>query len=86
MDPQEEVLAACCNALDKAHSLLSDVVLLSADGPLPPQLIGLCRDWVEDEYNPGERRARPCKHVPMQNALDSGVSCIRCGVDMGEAN
>lgn len=24
-----------------------------------------------------------CAHVPMKNALDDGVSCIRCGADLG---
>lgn len=79
----DEEVAALCAALDKAHALLSDVVRLN--GTMPPAHVDLCREWVDGEYDPGTHRVRECEHVPMKAALDSSVSCIRCGVLLGSA-
>lgn len=79
----DEILAAACAALDKAHALLSDVVRLN--GQMPPAHVEFCRGWVDGEYDPGTHMARPCKHVPMRAALDGSMSCIRCGMTLGTA-
>ena len=54
MDPQEEILAAACRSLEKAHALLSAVV--QHDGRCPPALVEQCRAWIDGEYDPGERK------------------------------
>ena len=83
IDPQDEILAAACKALDKAHDLLSFVVRYN--GKTTPEFVAACREWVDGEYDPGGREPAKCKHVPMKSALDNSVGCIRCGVLMGEA-
>jgi hypothetical protein len=83
MDGEDEMLAAACAALDKAHALLSDVVRL--DGQMPPAHVNLCKEWVDGEYDPGTNRPRACEHVPMRSATDNSVNCIRCGLFLGEA-
>jgi len=79
----DEILAAACAALDKAHALLSDVVRLN--GVMPPAHVALCREWVDGEYDPGTHRPKACEHVPMQSATDNSVNCIRCGLFLGAA-
>jgi hypothetical protein len=82
IDPQDEILAAACRALDKAHSLLSFVVRY--DGQCTPEFVTACRAWVDGEYDPGERRPTPCQHIPRKAVLDGSIGCLLCGVDMGE--
>ena len=82
-DPQDEILAAACLALDKAHSLLSFVVRY--EGQCTPQFVEACKKWVEGEYDPGTHRPRVCDHVPMKAVTDNSVSCIRCGLFLGSA-
>lgn len=76
----DEMLAAACAALAKAHVLLSDVVSLNSQ--MPPRHVALCREWIDGEHDPGTHRARPCEHGPMTAPLDGSVACIRCGVDL----
>lgn len=83
IDTNDEILAAACAALDKAHALLSDVVRLN--GSMPPAHVALCREWVDGEYDPGTHRPRQCNHVPMKSSTDNSVSCIRCGLFLGAA-
>lgn len=59
MSPQDEILAAACNALDKAHGLLSSVMRYEAGGAieLPPLLAADIQAWIDGEYDPGELAA-----------------------------
>lgn len=77
-DATEEILGAACNALDKAHSLLSFVVRY--DGKCTPQFIAACKDWIDGEYDPGERSAKKCVHVWKKTVLDNSMFCQRCGI------
>lgn len=77
-DPQDEILAAACNALDKAHELLSSVVFY--DGHVPPQVVAKCKEWIDGEYDPGDRQAKPCAHNWAKAALDNSMHCTRCGI------
>ena len=79
-DVQEEILAAACNALDKAHDLLSFIVRYDGKA-ITPRFVERCRLWVDGEYDPGERKARPCKHNWVKAVLDSSMMCSRCGVE-----
>lgn len=78
-DAQDEILQAACNALDKAHRLLDCIVRY--DGKVTPELVARCREWVEDEYDPGERVPKPCKHNWTKAALDNSMWCSRCGTE-----
>lgn len=78
VDPNEEALAACCNALDKAHALLSFIVRY--EGQTTTEFVSLCRDWIEGEYDPGERSAASCEHEWLKAALDNTLLCKNCGV------
>ncbi len=77
-DAQEEILAAACLALDKAHDLLTRVVFY--DGAVPAPIVAMCREWIEGEYDPGEHRAKPCRHNWAKAALDNSIACTRCGI------
>jgi len=81
IDPQDEIIAACCNALDKVHGLLSTVVRYEM---VTPELIAACKDWVDGEYCPNARQANTCEHRPMTATLGNTVHCIYCGVQLGE--
>lgn len=81
IDPQDEIIAACCLALDKAHGLLSTVAKYEM---VTPELVAACRDWIDGEYNPGTQQAKKCEHRPMTAALDNTVHCIYCGIQLGE--
>lgn len=82
MDHDEEIRALCA-ALEKAHELLAFVVRY--EGKTTPEFVAACQAWVEDEYSPSTH-AKPCDHIPKRAALDSSVSCILCGLPMGDAN
>jgi hypothetical protein len=77
-DVQEEILAAACNALDKAHDLLSFIVRY--EGKCTPPFIERCKEWVDGEYDPGTRQAKRCKHNWAKTALTNDMYCTRCGV------
>lgn len=77
-DAQDEILAAACRALDKAHALLAFVVRY--DGQCTPQFVAKCKDWVDGEYDPGTHRATPCQHNWAKAELDNSMYCTRCGV------
>lgn len=77
-DPQDEILAAACLALDKAHSLLSFIVRY--EGQCTPEFVAACKAWVEGEYDPGTHKAKPCSHVWRKTALDNSIYCNRCRV------
>jgi hypothetical protein len=79
LDPQDEILQACCNALDKAHRLLDFIARY--DGKVTPEFIAACKDWVDGEYDPGERAPKPCKHNWVKARLDSSMWCSRCGTE-----
>ena len=82
-DPQDEIIAACCKALDKAHSLLS--VIAKYDGTVQtPQFVKACKDWVDGEYDPGTHTARPCAHNWCKAKLDNSMYCSRCGIPMDQ--
>lgn len=66
-DVQDEILAAACNALDKAHDLLS--FLVRYEGKVTPAYMDRVRDWVDGEYDPGSRKPRR-----------ADMCCTRCGV------
>lgn len=78
-DAQEEILAACCNALDKAHYILAAVAKYEI---LTPQMIAKAKEWVDGEYDPGTRQPRRCRHNWAKYALKSenGMYCTRCGI------
>lgn len=78
-DVQDEILAACRNALDKAYDLLSFVVRY--DGKCTPEFVAACREWVDGEYDPGERQPKACKHNWAKTVLDNSMYCTRCGVE-----
>ena len=78
-DPQDEILAAACLALDKAHSLLSFIVRY--DGKCTPQFVEECKKWVNGEYDPGTHKPKPCSHVWKKAKLDNSIACTRCGVE-----
>lgn len=80
-DAAEEILAAACKALDKAHELLSFIVRY--DGQCTPQFVARCREWVDWEYNPGTHRPRPCEHNWAKAVLDDSIWCTRCGIRHG---
>jgi hypothetical protein len=77
-DVQEEILAAACNALDKAHDLLS--LIVRYEGKCTPPFVERCKEWVDGEYDPGTRQAKRCKHNWAKTALASDMYCTRCGV------
>jgi hypothetical protein len=77
-DAQEEILAAACNVLDKAHEMLSFIV--RHNGKCTPEFVASCAAWVDGEYDPGERRPRTCEHVWKKAVLDGSVWCTRCNV------
>lgn len=77
-DVQEEILAAACSALDKAHDLLS--FLLRYDGKVTPQYMARVKDWVEGEYDPGARKPKRCRHSWAKVALGKEMYCTRCGI------
>jgi hypothetical protein len=77
-DVQEEILAAACNALDKAHDLLS--FLIRYDGKVTPAYMDRVKEWVYGEYDPGTRQAKRCKHNWAKTKLDNTMYCTRCGV------
>lgn len=79
----DEEVATLCLALNKAHDLLAFVVRY--EGKTTPEFVKKCQDWVEGEYSPCTG-AKPCDHIPKKAALDSSVSCILCGLPMGEAS
>jgi len=74
----DEIIEACCKALDKAHSLLSFIVRY--DGKCTPQFVEACRVWVDGEYDPGERQPKRCAHNWVKAALDNSMWCSRCGI------
>ena len=78
-DAQDEILAAACLALDKAHALLSVVAKYET---LTPQIVARAREWVEGEYDPGTRKPKRCRHNWAKYALkvEHGMYCTRCGV------
>ena len=76
-DAQEEILAAACNALDKAHALIGFIVRY--DGQCTPQFIAKCKDWIDGEYDPGARAPKPCAHNWAKAVLDNTMRCTRCG-------
>jgi hypothetical protein len=78
-DAQDEILAAACMALDKAHDLLSFVVKYR--GKLSPEFVSACEAWVDGEYDPAERRPKPCKHNWAKTKLDNMVYCTRCNIE-----
>lgn len=84
IDPQEEILAAACAALDSAHMLLS--LIVRYDGKVTPEFLERAKAWIDGEYDPGERRPKPCEHIPMKAALDGSVGCLRCGIDLGHVD
>jgi hypothetical protein len=47
---------------------------------------GRNRFIVESGDEEGGYMEVPCKHVPMQAAIDSSVHCIQCGQHLGEAS
>jgi len=75
---QDEILAAACNALDKAHDLLSFIVRY--EGKVTPRYLERVKDWVGGEYDPGTRRPKQCRHNWAKTALDNSMYCTRCGV------
>lgn len=77
-DAQEEILAAACLALDKAHDLLS--FLIRYDGMTTPEYLARVRDWVEGEYDPGTHRAKPCEHNWAKVVLSGAIVCTRCQI------
>lgn len=76
-DVQDEILAAACLALDKAHDLLSVIAKYET---VTPQLIARAKDWVDNEYDPGTRKPKRCRHNWAKCALTPDVYCTRCGV------
>jgi hypothetical protein len=77
-DAQDEILAAACLALDKAHDLLS--FLIRYDGQVTPQYVERVKAWVDGEYDPGTHRAKPCKHNWAKVVLGGEIMCTRCGI------
>lgn len=79
-DVQDEILAAACAALDKAHDLLS--FLIRYDGQVTPAYMERVKDWVDGEYDPGERKPKRCRHNWAKCALpdEHGMYCTRCGI------
>lgn len=68
----------------RLRGLLIDVETVANTIDLTPdekvmnvRLIAALRD-AHEQSAPAE-----CTHAPMKNALDDGVSCIRCGADLG---
>lgn len=77
-DAQEEIIAACRMALDRAHFLLGYIVRY--DGKCTPQFVDLCREWVEKAYDPDKRQPRRCEHSWAKVVLGNEMLCTRCGV------
>lgn len=77
-DVQEEILAAACIALDKAHDLLS--FLVRYDGQVTPAYMDRVKAWVDGEYDPGERKPKRCRHNWAKCALTPDMYCTLCGV------
>ena len=77
-DAQDEILAAACNALDKAHDLLSFIVRY--EGKVTPRYLERVKDWVDGEYDPGTRRPKRCRHNWAKTKLDNSMYCTRCGI------
>lgn len=83
VNPQDEILAAACTALDKAHCLLDFIV--RHDGKCTSTLfIAACKDWIDGEYDPGERKPKPCRHNWAKAAIDNSIGCTRCGISRPE--
>lgn len=80
-DATEEILAAACLALDKAHELLSVLVRYGAEG-VTPKYLERVKGWVDGEYDPGAKRPKRCRHNWMPYGLNegNGMMCSRCGV------
>lgn len=78
-DAQDEILQACCNALDKARLLLDFIVRY--EGQVTPQFLAKCKEWVDGEYDPGERSSKPCPHNWVKASLDNSMWCSRCGIE-----
>jgi hypothetical protein len=78
-DVQDEILKAACVALDKAYYLLDYVV--KYDGKCTPEFVAACREWVDGEYDPGERQPKACQHNWAKTVLDNTMYCTRCGVE-----
>ena len=76
-DPQDEILQAACNALDKAHSLLCFVVRY--DGKVTAEFVAACKAWIDGEYDPGSRTPKRCPHNWVKAAIDESMWCSRCG-------
>lgn len=83
LDPQDEIIAACCRALNKAHSLL-DVIARYEGKVQTPEFVAACKAWVEDEFDPGTQTARPCVHNWRKALLDNSMHCTRCGITMSQ--
>lgn len=83
LDPQDEIIAACCRALSKAHSLL-DVIARYEGKVQTPEFVAACKAWVEDEFDPGTQTARPCVHNWRKALLDNSMHCTRCGITMSQ--
>ena len=77
-DVQEEILAAVCSALDKAHDLLS--FLIRYEGKVTPAYMERVKDWVDGEYDPGTRKPNRCRHNWAKCALTTDMYCTRCGI------
>lgn len=80
-DAQDEIIQACCNALDKAWRLLDFIARY--EGRVTPSFL-LSKGWIDDEYDPGARSARPCQHnwVKALDNLDV-VLAMRCRTKQG---
>ena len=79
-DVQDEILQAACNALDKAHNLLSFIDRYQGRN-ITPEFLARVHDWVDGEYDPGERQPKACKHNWAKTVLDNSMYCTRCGVE-----
>ena len=81
-NPQDEILAAACNALDKAHALLGFVV--RHGGKCTPEFMDACQAWLDGEYDPGTRQPKTCDHNFVNAVLDDSIGCTRCGLTLGD--
>jgi len=81
-DAQDEIIQACCSALDKAWRLLDFIVRY--EGRVTPEFLAQCKEWIDGEYDPGARSARPCQHNWVKARLDNSMWCSRCGAERSE--
>lgn len=79
VDPRDETIASARNALDRAHLLLSRVTFYA--GHVPQSVVAECQAWVDAEYDPDTRRAKPCAHNWKKSVLDDSMGCTRCGIN-----